>query len=42
MNDGSVGLLLDDVDGDVGVDVTPRFRKRRRKVVNVDNCDNLK
>ncbi len=42
VNDGSVRLFLDDVDGDVRVDVAPRFGKRRCKVVNVDNSNNLK
>ncbi len=42
VNDGSVRLFFDDVDGDVRVYVAPRFGKRRCKVVNVDNSNNLK
>ena len=41
VDDAAVGLALGDVDGDVGIVLTPRIGERGGEVVDVDDRDNL-
>ena len=41
VDDAAVGLALGDVDGDVGIVLTPRIGERGSEVVDVDDRDNL-
>ena len=41
VDDAAVGLALGDVDGDVGIVLTPGIGERGGEVVDVDDRDNL-